>query len=776
MNIKRKIFVFIWLLNATLCVEVYAQQTDKIYSEMTLEELLDIDVVVTASKKPEDLFETPLSTTIISKEEIENSGVTSIPEALRLSQGLIVREMTPGNYDIHIRGYDDITKNVYVTLPYNTTILVMIDNRVVYSYFSGGTFWETLPVDLNDVERIEVVRGSASALYGANAVTGVINIITSHANKKGKNVSVRSSIGTNEARNTSINIGYNWDDKTKLSFSGNFTERYRFDDTYYDFNKKGYTEIEDLTMFVSPMKGENSNEVWTYNEYKNALGADYDTDLSLRKLGANIFLSHNFTEQSNIDIAVGVQKSQSQKTGGLNLSTPLSQTESESYYVNARINHNNLSGQFNINSGHDNNNYKFNSYKFTNIEGNLEYFKQFKSFSIRPGISYKYLSYNSPLTYSEPFSFNTLNYKYKDEARVTSSYSAFLLTEWKPTSKLRLIGAIRHDKFEFNKNSFTNYEAALTYRINKNNLIRGVYSKASKSPFFFDSYLNSNIFVIYEQPTGVSGTTLTVPISLDIRGQEDLKYPTIINHEIGWRTKINSNLKLDVELFYSKVNNFVNANIYRSTNIGQQLNAFGEPQSVISASANGDALFENYDLKANQFGAGFTLDYSFSDKFGAKIYGTYQNTSVSGKKDVSIETTNISFDDITSDNVLNTKISTLTNPVQWTNETTPSFFGGFLLNYKPNKKWNFSTDAYVYTNQKFTNYNYYKIIDEASIDEALIEIDIKTNIILNTKASFKLNKNTSLDLTIKNILGNHLEYGFTDQIQRQLLIGLKWEL
>lgn len=232
MSYIRKIFVSI-LLGYTLLPQASGQE-NKVYSDMSLDELLNIDVVVTASKKPEDLFETPLSVTIIKKEELNQSGATSIPEALRLAPGLIVREITPGNYDVQIRGYDDVTKSSFISLPFNTTTLVMIDNRIVYSYFSGGTFWETFPIDLNDVERIEVVRGPASALYGPNAVTGVINIITSQANKQGMNISAKGVAGSNQAKNASTNIGYNWNDRTKLSFSGNFTERRRYNTDYFD--------------------------------------------------------------------------------------------------------------------------------------------------------------------------------------------------------------------------------------------------------------------------------------------------------------------------------------------------------------------------------------------------------------------------------------------------------------------------------------------------------------------------------------------------------------
>lgn len=774
MNYKEKILLFIIILTSFLCSKSFGQEGNEVYNEMTLEELLNIDVVVTASKHPEDLFEAPLSTTIISKEEINNSGATSIPEALRLSQGLIVREITPGNYDIHIRGYDDITKNVYLTLSYNTTILVMIDNRIVYSYFSGGTFWETLPVDVNDVERIEVVRGPASALYGPNAVTGVINIITSHADKKGENITVNTQLGTNKAKNASFNIGYNWDDKTKLSFSGNFTERYRFDDEYFDFNKDVYTSVDNLTMFVLPTKDATTNEPWTFKEYQEELGAYYDEDLSLRKLGGNIFFTHNYSENSNIDIALGAQKSQSQRTGFLNLTTPLSQTESHSYYLNAKIKHNNLHSQFNINTGEDNNIFKYNSYQYKNIEGNLEYFKEFKTFSIRPGVNYKYLSYESPFTYDEPLNFNELNYHYHDDPRETYSYSAFMLAEWKPIPKLRMIGAFRLDKFGFNKNYFSNYELASTYRINKNNLIRGAFSKASKSPFFFDTYLNSTFLTNDLFEVG-DGTFITVPVNIKISGQEDLKYPTITNFEIGWRTKINRNLSLDLEVFRSEVDNFVNPNVYYDYKTVQQLDSNGEPESIISIGAEGNVLFENYELNANQFGAGFTLSYNYNDKINAKVFGTYQKTNISGRKDIDIEVTDINFETNPEGDILTTTITNRTNPTQWSEEATPSFFGGFMLNYKANEKWNFSTDAYIVSNHAFASYNYYQISDLDAIDGARVYMEIKTNMVLNAKTSYQLNKNISANITAKNIFGRHREFGFSDNIGSLLLFGLQFK-
>lgn len=774
MNTFTKIVVFL-LLISSLFTAVSAQE-NKTYTDMTLDELLDIDVIVTASKTPEDFFETPLSTTIISKEEIESSGVTSIPEALRLSQGVIVREITPGNYDIHIRGYDDITKNVYLSLPYNTTTLVMIDNRIVYSYFTGGTIWETFPIDLIDVERIEIIRGPASALYGANAVTGVINIITAHANKEGMNVTAKTTTGTEGFKNVNAAVGYNWNNTTKLSFSVNATERHRFETDYFDFNTKKYTSLDDLSLFIKLVKNPATGEIWTFKDYQKALDIQYDPTISLKRLGGNVFFEHHFSEVTAIDIAVGAQQSQNQKSGFINTVTPLSQFEAYSYYLDTKIKHKDFNGQLNINSGQELSNYKFGSNKYTNIDANMEYYKQWDQLSIRPGLGYKYLNYNSPFTYNQAYDLNLFSTQTVEDKRVSSSYSAFILTEWKPTQNLRFIAAARVDKFDMNKNYFTNFEIASTYRINKNNLIRLAYSKANKSPFFFDSYLNTKVVTLYDYDIPGTSTKVQIPVNLTVKGQTDLKYPTITNHEIGWRTKINTHLNLDLEVFYSRVDNFVNANIYNSYTTVQHVDNTGQIDGLVGLHVNAQGLFENYDLKAHQFGAGFTLNYELNDKLDAKFYATFQTTKIAGRTNIENTTTSIETSPVSPDNTITTVSTATINPTQWSEKLTPKIFGGFLVNYKSSPKWNFSTDAYFYGKQEFTFYNYYQLLDASDVASAKVAMDIKANIILNAKATYQISNKISGFVSLKNMLGNHREYGFADQIGRQFFIGLKFDL
>ena len=104
----------------------------------SIQELYDLILnpeIKTASKIEEENFNSPLSTTVITAKEIEESGAICIPEALRLSTGLIVRQKTNGNYDVHIRGNDNVPPGKYLFDSENTMTLVMIDNCPVYNHF-----------------------------------------------------------------------------------------------------------------------------------------------------------------------------------------------------------------------------------------------------------------------------------------------------------------------------------------------------------------------------------------------------------------------------------------------------------------------------------------------------------------------------------------------------------------------------------------------------------------------------------------------------------------
>src|SRR5581483_1490273 len=135
---------------------------------LTLQQLGEIKVT-TATKEPEEVWKTPAAIFVITQEDIERSGATSFPEALRLAPGVEVERIDSDKWAIGIRGFGSRLSR---------SVLVLIDGRTVYTTLLAGTYWEVQDTVLADVDRIEVIRGPGGTIWGPNAVNGVINIIT----------------------------------------------------------------------------------------------------------------------------------------------------------------------------------------------------------------------------------------------------------------------------------------------------------------------------------------------------------------------------------------------------------------------------------------------------------------------------------------------------------------------------------------------------------------------------------------------------------------------
>lgn len=156
------------------------------FADMSLEELGNIEIT-SVSKKPQSLSDAAASVFIITSEDIRRSGVATLPEALRLAPNLHVAQGSSSGYAITARGLGSTGG----TTP--NKLLVLIDGRSVYSPLFSGVFWDAQDVMIEDVERIEVISGPGSTLWGINAVNGVINIITkSSKDTQGLLASVRA--------------------------------------------------------------------------------------------------------------------------------------------------------------------------------------------------------------------------------------------------------------------------------------------------------------------------------------------------------------------------------------------------------------------------------------------------------------------------------------------------------------------------------------------------------------------------------------------------------
>jgi iron complex outermembrane receptor protein len=164
-----------------------ASEGDNQYLDMDLAQLMQV-TITSVSKRPQVLVDTAAAAFVITQEDIRSSGVTSIPEALAMAPGIQVARISSSKWSISSRGFGGYTSN---------KLLVLIDGRSVYTPAYSGTFWDMQNTLLEDIDRIEVIRGPGGTIWGANAVNGVINIIT----KKSQDTigtMVRAGVGDQE--------------------------------------------------------------------------------------------------------------------------------------------------------------------------------------------------------------------------------------------------------------------------------------------------------------------------------------------------------------------------------------------------------------------------------------------------------------------------------------------------------------------------------------------------------------------------------------------------
>ena len=153
------------LAGLTIFGAALAQSPD----DSVLAQIFHEPITSSATGRPQLVSEAPANIEIITQDDICRSGATTIPEALEFLPGVYVRRYGIADVDVGIRGYDQ---------PYNPRLLVLVNGREVYEQAYGDVPWSEIPVQLDEIRQIEVIKGPNSALYGFNAVSGVINIIT----------------------------------------------------------------------------------------------------------------------------------------------------------------------------------------------------------------------------------------------------------------------------------------------------------------------------------------------------------------------------------------------------------------------------------------------------------------------------------------------------------------------------------------------------------------------------------------------------------------------
>jgi iron complex outermembrane receptor protein len=723
------------LLGLTASLSAFSQVADstETMADMSLEELMNVQVV-SASKKSESVFEAPLSIGSVSRDEIQKSGVTSIVEALRLIPGLLVTEVTSGNYQVDIRGLNNIPPATTINNTSNSISLVMIDNRPVYNYFNGGTFWETIPVDLNDVERIEVVRGASSALYGPNAAAGVINIITRKVDKQGLYVVANAQKGNLSTNIANASVGYKFN-KFDFIVSGNYQNRNRTQNDYYLWSDKSYATVDNIVSYIPggplvDIHNVNNNNI-RYPDPKRAMN----------KFGYNTFMNYAISEKSNISLSFGGQGSRVQKVFTENLATPLSSQESFTNYVDARGKFNKISTMVAYQFGtqdvaRGSNGYKYN---FNTIDAVVEKdvtFKNFEQLTLRPGLNFRSATYND-----SKFA-NIQN----EEGFINGSKSLIngalsLRAEYKPVEKIKMIGAVRLDRYNHPDKSYLSFQLAPSWKISDRHFLRGNYSRSYRGPNMYDTYNSSLILVGSTQVA----PGLFFPDYAKITGDQNLKLLGINLFEIGYRSKITDNFHFELDLFHQTVSNY-------SFLVGQ-------PNQVVMA--KGQIIIpqtiENISMKTIQNGLTISANY-VQNKFQIKPFVTIQATRLTNvpryRKSVS------------SDSVYNYHVT-----YDSTHTGTPSVFGGAYVNYQVSKKFNLNTTVYY-----FGSYQYNNLYSNFSKNPSDGIVNIHSKFIVNARIGYKPVERLDLFVNVRNALNQKtFESAHTDKTILMFLVGANFK-
>jgi iron complex outermembrane receptor protein len=181
---------------------------------MSLEQLMNIEVVSPA-RHEQKLSQTAAAIYVLTAEDLRRAGVTTLPDALRLAPGVQVAQVDAHTWAVSARGFNDIFAN---------KLLVLQDGRSIYTPLFSGVYWEVQDTMFEDIDRIEVIRGPGAALWGANAVNGVINIITKKS-RDTQGLLVRGGGGTEERGFGAVRYGGKLTDELHYRVFGMYYDR-----------------------------------------------------------------------------------------------------------------------------------------------------------------------------------------------------------------------------------------------------------------------------------------------------------------------------------------------------------------------------------------------------------------------------------------------------------------------------------------------------------------------------------------------------------------------
>ncbi len=526
-----------------------------------LEELLfeDFEVVFSAARMEQPIAESPAAITVITEEQIKQSGAMSIPEVLRQVVGLSVIQVTVGEYQISSRGFDKIPGN---------KMAYLVDGVPMITYAAyDAPVWDLLPITVEDISRIEVIRGPGSSLYGSNAMLGVINVITKDpADTTGGSVAASAGeLGTLRATaryggvtdNYSYRVGANYlaaEEFGPMPILGVLTDQ-EIDTASAMMKLDYYTGPEStLSLFTGYSQGDGAvaYETTGYMNTSDFMKLDFGIGYNMPGTDFNLYVKY-------LDIgAVEL----------LGADIPF-----EELYAQAEVRRTERIGNHTLIGGIE--------YSHNAVETGL--------FDRVPGES-------------DQESLDAVAFYLQDDFRVLD--------------QLLLNASMRYDYNEIAEGHFTTRASAI-YLPNDMHSLRFTYGTSYRNPNFIEYFYEANMphteatLLMLPPPPGETHWYYSVD------GREENDPEVAESYELGYRGSLSENLELGANVFYMKVKDFtalLPTEYWDTSYLVPFIGAAPDVPKVINHINTGEA---------EQYGGEIELRYRLTDWLGGFVNYTY---------------------------------------------------------------------------------------------------------------------------------------------------------
>lgn len=468
-----------------------AEEPIKQYLKMDLSQLMEV-TITSVSKKPQTLADTAAAVYVISQDDILRSGATTLPEVLAIAPGIHVAQITSSKWSVSSRGFAGYTSN---------KLLVLLDGRSVYSPAFSGTFWDMPHTLLEDVDRIEVIRGPGGTIWGANAVNGVINIITKKAEDTQGSL-VRLGTGSHERFSAAARHGGRLSESTygRLYFTTNDRESFTLSGSDRD---GGDSWVNYQTGFRVDGGGESDTN-WTIqgDVFKNS-GDQY---LFPQWLPGPPYL---------------IAKEASLDNSGANLTTSLVRNLSEGQKLSLQL-------YYDYNSRDE----EAYSFEFRTFDFDLNYEKPMGGRNtVSLGAGYRNVNSSG----QESFQLGLPD-------RSDNLYSAFIQDEIRmlDSSLIATIG------LKWEHNDFTGQEwqpsAKLLWKVKENQSLWFSIARAVRTPAIIED-AGRLVFASFPTPFGDATST--------VYGNSSFESETLYAYEAGYRWQASAEFSADIAVFYN---------------------------------------------------------------------------------------------------------------------------------------------------------------------------------------------------------------------------------